>query len=129
MSCQRCHRLNGRGGDVGPSIDGIGARHPREYLLESIVAPSRTIAEGFASVSVELKNGDEFSGTVKKETAKELQLNLADGSIAKISKSDILLRQTSSLSGMPPGMGQILSKRELRDLIEFLARRRETPAN
>ena len=129
VSCQRCHRLNGRGGDVGPSIDGIGARHPRKYLLESIVAPSRAIAEGFASVSVELKNGDEFSGTVKKETAKELQLNLADGSVAKISKPDILLRQTSSLSGMPPGMGQILSKRELRDLIEFLAQRTEPPAN
>lgn len=124
VSCQRCHRLEGRGGDVGPSVDGIGAKHPRHYLLESIVAPSRTIAEGFASVSVELKNGDEFSGTVKKETAKELQLNLADGSVAKIDKSQITLRQTSSLSGMPPGMGLVLTKRELRDLVEFLANRR-----
>ncbi|MGY8656854.1 MAG: hypothetical protein ACKVJX_24860, partial [Verrucomicrobiia bacterium] len=90
-------------------------------LLESIVAPSARIAEGFASVSVELKNGDEFNGTVKSETGAELVLNLADGSATKIKKSDIQFRQTSSLSGMPPGMGQLLSKRELRDLIEFLA--------
>jgi len=124
VSCQRCHRLDGRGGDVGPSVDGIGAKHPRLYLLESIVAPSRKIAEGFASVSVELGNGDEYSGTVRKETDAELQLNLADGSVAKIDKSQIILKQTSSLSGMPPGMGQILTKRELRDLVEFLAQRK-----
>ena len=121
VACIRCHKLDGKGGDVGPIQDGIGARHPRKYLLESIVAPSARIAEGFASVSVELKNGDEFNGTVKSETGAELVLNLTDGSATKIKKSDIQFRQTSSLSGMPPGMGQLLSKRELRDLIEFLA--------
>jgi quinoprotein glucose dehydrogenase len=125
VSCQRCHRLNGRGGDVGPSVDGLGSKHPREYLLESIVTPSRKIAEGYANVSVELRNGDEFSGTIKRESNNELQLNLADGSVAKIAKADITLRQTSALSGMPPGMGEILSKRELRDLIEFLASLKE----
>lgn len=120
VSCIRCHKLEGKGGDVGPIQDGIGARHPREYLLESIVAPSATIAEGFASVSVEMNNGDEFNGTVKKETPAELILNLADGSAVRVKKSDIVFRQTSALSGMPPGMGQMLTKRELRDLIEFL---------
>lgn len=121
VACIRCHKLNGKGGDVGPIQDGIGARQSREYLLEAIVAPSARIAEGFASVSVEMSNGDEFSGTVKNETPAELILNLADGSAARIRKSDIVFRQTSSLSGMPSGMGQLLTRRELRDLIEFLA--------
>jgi quinoprotein glucose dehydrogenase len=121
VACIRCHKLKGKGGDVGPIQDGIGSRHPREYLLESIVAPSVKIAEGFASVSVEMNNGDEFNGTVKSESATELVLNLTNGTAVKIKKTDIGFRQTSSLSGMPPGMGQILTKRELRDLIEFLA--------
>ncbi len=124
VACIRCHKFQGKGGDVGPAIDSFGPKHTREYLLESVVAPSRTIAEGFASVSVETRDGDEFSGVVKKETDKELQLALADGTIAKIDKARITLRQTSSLSGMPPGMGLLLSKRELRDLIEFLAIRK-----
>jgi hypothetical protein len=42
------------------------------------------------------------------------------GVMAKVKKSDIASRRTG-LSGMPEGFGQLLSKRDLRDLVEYLA--------
>jgi quinoprotein glucose dehydrogenase len=47
VNCQRCHRLHGDGGEVGPDLTGIGGRQKREYLLESILDPSKEIAKGF----------------------------------------------------------------------------------
>jgi quinoprotein glucose dehydrogenase len=44
VSCLRCHKINGNGGEVGPDLTGIGKRQDRRYLLESIVVPNRQIA-------------------------------------------------------------------------------------
>src|SRR5206468_3650154 len=49
VECQRCHKLDGQGGEVGPPLNGLG-KQTRDYLLESIVAPSKTIAKGYESV-------------------------------------------------------------------------------
>jgi quinoprotein glucose dehydrogenase len=38
--CQRCPKVGGQGGGVGPPLDGLGAQKTREYLLESIVVPN-----------------------------------------------------------------------------------------
>jgi mono/diheme cytochrome c family protein len=46
-SCIRCHKLGDAGGVIGPALDGIAARKERDYLLESLVKPNATIAEGF----------------------------------------------------------------------------------
>ena len=46
-ACIRCHQLNGEGGIVGPALDGIGAKKTADYLRESLVDPSATMAEGF----------------------------------------------------------------------------------
>ena len=121
VECTRCHSLHGKGGVAGPDLAGIGKRQSREYLLESILYPNKVIAPGFENVTLVLKNGNELAGMVKSETAKELVLNLAeDGSTQKIPKEQIAKRQRG-LSAMPEGLAQMLSKQDLRDLIEFLA--------
>ena len=50
--CQRCHKLDGQGGDVGPQLNGLAAdkEKDRRYLLESIVLPNAKIAKGFETV-------------------------------------------------------------------------------
>src|SRR5262249_35208682 len=50
VSCLRCHKLHGEGGEVGPDLSDIGKRQNREYLLESIVDPNKQIAKGFETV-------------------------------------------------------------------------------
>jgi quinoprotein glucose dehydrogenase len=118
--CLRCHKLKGEGSEVGPDLTAVGSQKTREYLLEAIVLPNKVIAQGFDSVSVVLKDEQEFSGVLKGETAEELTLAVPGLPPVKVKKADIASRRTG-LSGMPEGFGQLLSKRDLRDLLEFLA--------
>ena len=119
--CVRCHKINGQGGDVGPDLSHVGAQKDRNYLLESMVFPNRQIAPGFDSVSVLLKDGDtSYAGVLKSETPTELSLHTSDGKLVTVKKSDIQSRG-KSLSPMPEGMAQILSRQDLRNLVEFLS--------
>ncbi len=120
VQCVRCHRINGTGGDVGPDLSHVSAQKDRRYLLESIVFPNRQIAQGYESVLVTLKNDESYAGVFKSENENELVLNTPQAGLVKIKKKEIETRQ-KSLSPMPEGMAQILSKRDLRDLVAFLA--------
>jgi quinoprotein glucose dehydrogenase len=117
--CIRCHKAGGDGGEVGPELSGIGTRKDRQYLLESIVYPNKHIAEGYETVDVTVKSGAVYAGMVKRETETEIELNSPADGLVKISKADITNR-ARGLSGMPEEFRQILSKHDLRNLVEFL---------
>jgi quinoprotein glucose dehydrogenase len=119
-ACVRCHKIGNDGNEVGPALTGVGSGRTREYILESIVYPNKQITAGFETLIVTQKDGSSFAGIVKSEDSNELVLNSADAGLVKIKKSDIEKRD-GGLSGMPDGMGEILSKRDLRNLVEFLA--------
>jgi quinoprotein glucose dehydrogenase len=120
-ACVRCHKAGNTGGQVGPQLDGIITRHDREYILESILFPNKQIAPGYESVILTMKSGQSYAGIVRHEDDHDLTLvSIDDGSIINLKKSDIEM-QVKSQSAMPEGMGGILSKRDIRNLIEFLA--------
>ena len=119
VSCVRCHTAEGKGGIVGPVLDGVGLRQTRQYILESIVDPNAKIAPGFESAVVRTKAGKSLVGVVRKDDVDELVLINADGKEEKIPKSEIVSRERG-LSAMPQDVSKTLSKRDLRDLVEFL---------
>jgi quinoprotein glucose dehydrogenase len=119
-SCLRCHTVHGTGGIVGPVLDGVGSKQNREYLLESIVYPNAKIAPGFESVILRLKDDKTVTGIVKKESSDQIELIDANGNKIEVNKPDIQSRERGQ-SAMPEGLGKILSKRDLRDLVEYLA--------
>ncbi|HEY2880852.1 MAG TPA: PVC-type heme-binding CxxCH protein [Pirellulales bacterium] len=95
-------------------------RRLREYLLESIVLPSKVIAKGYETIVVVTDDGLTKSGVSQGEDDKELRLMAADGKLIVIPKSKIEERSTG-LSAMPADLVKHMTKRQLRDLIEFLA--------
>ncbi|MBN8246854.1 MAG: hypothetical protein J0L84_05355, partial [Verrucomicrobia bacterium] len=99
---------------------GVGRRLDRAALLESLLDPGARIAEGFGTVSVTLSDGSTVDGIVVKETSGALTLRLPEGGQQEIPISEVRERRTSSLSAMPP-MEEVLTPRELRDLVEYLA--------
>jgi quinoprotein glucose dehydrogenase len=119
-SCVRCHKINGEGGDVGPDLSHVATQKDRQYFLESIVLPNKQIAPGFESALVTLTSGTVYAGVIKSETAGELVINSPEDGLVTVKKSDIKSRD-KGLSPMPEGMGQILGKQDLRNLVEFLA--------
>ncbi len=120
VQCLRCHAVRGEGGIVGPGLTGVGKRLTREQLLESIVLPNQTIAAGFENATIVLKGGANHSGLVKSETATELVLDSPEDGKLTLKKSDIEKR-LRGLSAMPEGVDKLMSRRELRDLVEFLS--------
>lgn len=119
--CVRCHLVGDYGGDVGPDLTTIGAKYNAEELLLSLINPSATIANGYGTVMLTLKDGSEISGTVRKETKTILTLQTSDAEPIKIPQPDITKR-VNGPSSMPP-MGAVLNKRELRDVVAFLSTR------
>lgn len=120
-SCIRCHKVNGVGGEVGPDLTGIGAKRNREYILESILYPNKQIAPGFESLLVEMKGGQSYAGVVKSQDDQTIRLlSLEDNAIVTLKKSDIK-SQIKGQSPMPEGLGTVLSKSDLRNLVEYLA--------
>jgi quinoprotein glucose dehydrogenase len=120
VACLRCHKVHGEGGEVGPDLTGIGAKQTREYLLESIVDPNKQIAKGFETVVLALKDGTAVSGVLKEENEKEIRLITPEAAYLTVTKKDVDVRETGK-SAMPEDAVKHLTKRELRDLVEFLA--------
>ncbi len=117
--CTRCHTLRGEGTTVGPKLAQIGSTLSREQLLEALVEPGARLAPGFGVVTLTLKDGQVASGILMEETKQQLTLKTSEAEPLHIAVSRIAERKNAP-SSMPP-MGTLLSKRELRDLVEFLA--------
>jgi len=118
--CLRCHKNGGHGGEVGPELLGVATKRDRNYLLESIVAPNNQIAEGFEMIVVAMTDGRVQMGILKGDTDKQLTLLPADGKPITIPKDQIKTRKSQKQSAMPP-MGEVLSKVEIRNLLEYLS--------
>lgn len=119
-ACLRCHKVSLRGGEVGPALTDVGKRLERQAILESLVAPNAQIAKGFESVVCAMQDGQTHIGVLKSETDDQLQLMNVDGLIVSVPKAQIEER-SRGISAMPDKVTQALTKRELRDLVEFLS--------
>jgi mono/diheme cytochrome c family protein len=51
-ACASCHMVNGKGGAIGPILDGIAVRGDKDYILESLMDPNAKLAKGFENLSI-----------------------------------------------------------------------------
>ena len=122
--CSVCHRVNGRGGFVGPDLSVIGNSLNRDKLVESILEPGREIAPMFVHWKIRTKKGDVVDGRVVDEDISPsgyVILIDAQGKQTKVKNSDIDERQASKLSIMPEKLVDRLTRQDFRDIIEFLS--------
>lgn len=119
-NCTACHKLHGKGGDLGPDLSIVGAGRSPEVLIEAVLWPNRQIREGFMLTRVVIDDGQMFTGYKLKETADELHLrDTSNNQIRRIAKETI---EDSAEAGslMPEGLTVAMTRDELRDLIRFL---------
>ncbi|CAG5069870.1 hypothetical protein DYBT9623_02607 [Dyadobacter sp. CECT 9623] len=117
--CSRCHSIGGQGGEVGPSLSNIGNVLTREQILQALVEPSARLSPGYGMVVLTLKDGTSAAGILAQENEHELVLKTSEAEPLKIATARIAKRENVP-SSMPP-MGSIMSKREIRDVVEFLS--------
>ena len=119
--CLRCHKVKGEGGDVGPDLVALAKKYDREQIVRAIVDPNASIAQGYENVMLTFTDDNVAAGILGAEDTTSVTLkSLVDGSSQKIEKSKIKGR-TAIPSAMPPGLGDVVGKRGLRDLVEYLA--------
>jgi len=117
--CIRCHAIGDGGSIVGPNLKDIGKSLTREQILQSLIEPSARIAPGFGMVSLVLVDGQEVSGVLMRENAEELLLKTSAAEPLRVPISRIKSRE--NFPSAMPAMGSVLSKREIRDLVEYLS--------
>lgn len=120
VSCVRCHRAEGTGGDVGPRLDGIAKDKDRRHLLEAIVAPDAKVADAFRTTVLVTDDGRTIAGIVTGEHDGVLTLKAADGGTIEV-PLDAIEDRAGGPSSMPADLAGKLSRRELRDLVAWLA--------
>ncbi len=119
--CLKCHTVRGVGGQVGPDLSMIGKKASRENLIESILLPSKAIADQFLQWRIETKKGLDIQGLIVEETADSILLRDANAKDYRIARSDIDTRTKSTVSIMPADIVAALTEDELIDLAEYLA--------
>ena len=127
LACVRCHKIGTEsGGEAGPNLAEVGAKNDRAALLESILKPNAKISTGYDTIVLTLKSGGAAAGIVASETADTLTLRTTDNQLVAVKKANIAKRD-SAPSGMPEIYGAILTKSEIRDLVEYLSTLRNRP--
>jgi putative membrane-bound dehydrogenase-like protein len=120
LQCLKCHTIQGAGGNVGPDLSAIGKKASRESLIESILYPSKAIADQYVSWAIETKKGVVVTGLLVEETAEYVTLRDANATDHRIAKKEIESRSKSPVSIMPSDLIAVMTEEDLIDIVEYL---------
>jgi putative heme-binding domain-containing protein len=119
LNCAACHQVGGRGGRIGPQLDGIG-NWGAARLIEKIIDPNRNVSPEFRYSTLRLTGGRTFTGLWQREEGETLVFVDAAGREVAIPKKEIIGRTASPYSIMPAVYAEALSEGELHSLIAYL---------
>jgi putative heme-binding domain-containing protein len=119
-ACLACHAIGYVGGKIGPDLTRIGQVRSERDLLEAVVFPSASFARSYEPMVVTTKAGQIHSGVLRGDLADEVVLATAAGQDIRIPRREIREIQPGTVSIMPSGFGEQLTRQELADLLAFL---------
>jgi len=119
-TCAHCHMPRRSAGRIGPDLSGINNKS-KEELLTSILNPSYAIEPRFVDYIVTTKDGRMYDGVIANETPGAITLRGgSDEGDETILRKNVAAIRASSVSLMPDGLEEHLSKQDLADLIAYL---------
>lgn len=121
--CVQCHKVNGKGADLGPDLSQVTKRFRGEKLLKQILNPSAEIHKDYQAVSIITVDGESLTGLVTNRTDDELTLianPLKPTEVTTLALGDIDELIPSKVSTMPKGLLMTFTREEILDLMKFL---------
>ncbi len=127
--CARCHRFGQRGPSVGPDLTSVAGRFSRHDILDSIINPSKAIAENYRAETIQTADGKVVTGRLmpggdfRSEKVRLIPDLLRPDQIIELDKQSIEDHRQSELSPMPQGLLDSFTKEEISDLLAYLTGR------
>lgn len=122
-TCSKCHRINGKGHQVGPDLSDVRNRS-KLALLYDILDPNSKVEPRFTAYTVATVDGKVFNGLIVSESAEAVVLRMAEGKEQTIGRGEIEVIRASKVSLMPEGVEKDVKPQDMADLLEFLKGRR-----
>ena len=119
-ACSACHRIGYVGGNVGPILSQIGRTRSRRDLIEAIAFPSARLEQSYRSTKIQTREGEILNGLIVAQSPQSITLQIAADRRITVQREEIEASEPSSISIMPAGLDQQLTRQELADLIAFL---------
>jgi len=130
-NCSLCHMVEGRGGRVGPELTAVGGSRTREAIIDSVRNPSRRLAWGlteatkefpqeYETVTVVTADGTKIKGVALNEDSFSVQMMDASEQIYLLEKDKLRSFQKSRESMMPTYNQELLSDKDLEDIVAYL---------
>ena len=132
-NCSLCHMVAGKGGRVGPDLTSVGASRTRESIIDSVRNPSRRLAWGlteatkefpqeYETVTIVTADGKEIRGVALNEDSFSVQMMDSSENIHLLEKDKLRSFQKSRESMMPKYNADILSDKDLEDIVAYLTK-------
>src|ERR1044071_9513600 len=65
LACSTCHTIDGSAAKAGPDLFAAGDSFTRNDLIESVLQPSKNIANGYSTTLIETRDGESHTGIIK----------------------------------------------------------------
>src|ERR1700693_5872749 len=130
-NCSLCHMVEGKGGRLGPDLTAVGGSRTREAIIDSVRNPSRRLAWGlteatkefpqeYESVTAVTADGKQVKGVILNEDSFSVQIMDSGEHIHLLQKDKLKSFQKSRQSAMPTDGEDILSDKDLADIVAYL---------
>lgn len=117
--CSTCHRVRGKGGEVGPDLTKLVGRDPAT-VYRDIAEPSAVIRPEYIPYTVATRDGRIAVGLVRAEGADAIRVLDTEAKSADFPRADIDQLRPGNTSIMPVGLAGALGEDRMRDLLRFL---------
>ena len=120
LQCLKCHAIAGAGGKVGPGLESIGASAQVDYLIDSLLQPTKAVKEGYHSIVIGTKDGQIVTGIVQRRDGERVVLRGAEGA-ERVVATENIEEEKPGPSLMPEALVAQLPRDEFVDLVRFLS--------
>ncbi|MFL6278724.1 MAG: PVC-type heme-binding CxxCH protein, partial [Vicinamibacterales bacterium] len=120
VACYSCHAIGYMGGRIGPDLTRIGQVRSERDLLEAILYPSASFARGYEPVVIKTRSGEVHTGVLRNNDLPDEVVLATERDETRIPRRDIVDMQPGTVSLMPQGLADQLTRQELADLLAFL---------
>jgi putative heme-binding domain-containing protein len=119
QTCAVCHQIEGKGGLIGPQLDGVASRGV-ERIIEDVLDPNRNVDGAFRYSTITLDDDRVISGLQRREEGEVIVFADSTGKEISVPRKQIKERIQSESSLMPDNFGEILGAEDFNNLLAFL---------